>query len=391
MIRATRQRSGRLLCVLLGAWLVLAAIGSGGAWASSTQTYRDNFDNESYAGNNGTTPWSGNWLESGESDGPGSGRVRVVTRSECIAGSCGRLSAGSNTTAGIHRRADLAGASSATLTFSYRRTKSGGAAGLVRVSVSSNGGGAWSTLATHTLDASDGSPLVQRFEITPYVTTQTQVRFRVESTPGQSGTFYFDNVQIVASFPDPTTTTTSSSTSSTTTTTTTTSGPPSSTTTAPPSSTTTTLVSTTTTGPPPSSTTAPPPSSTTTTLPPPSTTAGSAEATTTTTLLAAPPIVSGGRSAAPFPIQASEPVGDGSGTLESAALHSTEPDVSGLVLGAMSEFVNEPEKPPAPVVDVLQAAATGATDGAGSTMPTLMPVGLAGLGLVVGRITRRRL
>lgn len=387
MTLAARKSSGRLVLMILGAWMALAAIGAGGVWASSTLTYRDNFDSVSYSGNDGTTPWSGSWLESGESDGPATGRVRVVTRSECVAGSCGRLSAGSNTTAGIHRRADLSGASAATLTFSYRRTKSGGAAGIARVSVSSDGGGSWSTLATYTLDVTDDNQSVQSFGITPYLTTQTQVRFRVESTPGQSGTFYFDNVQISASFPDPTTTTSTSTTSTTTTssppstTSTTTSSPPSSTATGPPSSTTTTLASTTTTAPP---------SSTTTTLPPVPTTTIVDDISTTTTLLTAPPRAATGRFTTPFPIQASEPVGDGAVAIEFAGMNSTDPDVSGLVTVAMSEFAQDPPPPPLPVVDVLQAAATGATEGAGATIPTLVPLGLAGIGLVIGWITRRR-
>lgn len=397
MFRVAPTRTRSLLWGLLGFWLVVATMGSGGAWALSTETYRDNFDSVSYSGSNGTAPWSGNWLESGESDGPTSGRVRVVTRSECVAGSCGRLSAGSNTTAGIHRRADLSGASSATLTFRYQRTKSGGAAGLVRVSVSSDGGSSWSTLATYSLDVSDGSPLVQSFGITPYVTTQTQVRFRVESTPGQSGTFHFDNVQIAASFPDPTTTTTSTSTSSTTTSTT--SRPPSSTTTTTtststttiaPSSTTTIAESTTTTGPPLSTTTATS-SSTTTTLPAEAPTTSVAEAAPTTTVLTAPlpPREAGGTFAAPFPIRANDPAGS-TVLAEPRALNSTEPNISDLVIGAMAEFVKEPETPPVPDVDVLQAAATGATAGVGSTTPIVVPVGLAGLGLVIGRLTRRR-
>ena len=387
MALAATWRSGRLLWVSLGAWLALGVIGSSGAWASSTETYRDNFDSVSYSGSNGSSPWSGNWLESGESDGPSSGRVRVVTRSECVAGSCGRLSAGSNTTAGIHRRADLSEAMSATLTYSYARTKAGGAAGLVRVSVSSDGGGSWSTLATYTLDATDASPRLQSFGITPYLTTQTQVRFRVESTPGQSGTFYFDNVQIVAIIPDPTTTTTSTTTTSTSTTSTT-SAPPSSTTTEPPSSTTTTTTLASTTTGPPLSTTTEPPSSTTTTLPQTSTSVADTE--TTTTLVAAAPAAAGGRFAAPFPIQANELVGAVGAGPESSVLNSTEPDVSGLVLVAMSEFVREPSEPPAQHVDVLQAAATGATEGVGATTPTLIPVGVAGLGLVIGLIARRR-
>jgi len=56
----------------------------------------------------------------------------------------------------------------------------------------------------------------------------------------------------------------------------------------------------------------------------------------------------------------------------------------------MSDFAEDPQSPPLPVVDVLQAAAIGATEGAGATVPTLVPVGLASLGLVIGWITTRR-
>jgi hypothetical protein len=76
--------------------------------------------------------------------------------------------------------------------------------------------------------------------------------------------------------------------------------------------------------------------------------------------------------------------------MESLILHSTEPDVSNLVLGAMSEFVAEPDRHRTPEPDLLRAAADGATEGANATVLTLMPVGLAGLGLIVGRLTRRR-
>ncbi len=388
MVGVTGSRSGRRICGVLVAWMALAAIGPGLALAATTETFRDNFDSVSYSGSNGTAPWSGSWLESGESDGPTNGRVRVVTQSECVAGSCGRLSAGSNTIAGIHRRADLSGAISATLTFSYQRTKAGGNAGLVRVSVSSDGGGSWSTLATYTLDDSDGFPLVQSFGITPYVTSQTQVRFRVESTPGQSGTFHFDNVQIAAGFPDPTTTTTS----------TTSSPPTTTTTTGPPSTTTTTLASTTTSGAPStttttlaSSTTTEPPSPTATPSVLSSTSVGTSVTSTTllTAMPAAPPPPATGRFASPFPLRSGEPLGSGRAVPE-WSLRSTEPDISNLVLREMAEFAGGPEPPLAPATDALQAAATAAAEGAGSMLPTLILGGLAGLVLVVGSLSRRR-
>lgn len=355
---AGRLRAGALTGGV-ALWLAVLALLSGAATASATTTYRDNFGAISWSGDDGTASWSGSWAEFGESDGAGSGKVRVVSDTKCASGHCAYLNGSGNTSAGIFRVADLEGASSATLSFSYRRVKSGGSPAIARVSASSNGGTSWSTIAAYSLDVSDSSQLAASISLTSWISPDTSIRFRLESSAGQGGRLYFDNVQISAETPDPTTTSTVQPTSTTTlppttTTTSTTTEPPGpTTTTEPPGPTTTTTLPpgpTTTTSPPVTTTLAPPPSTSlgppdptdpTTTVPPP-TTVGPDSGTTL------PPValpVSGPTSIRPpFPIDpaaGAAMLGLGSAFAVSADLESisNDADVSSLVLVALGEPV----------------------------------------------------
>ncbi len=260
------QRRAPALVAGLALWLGSIGILAGSAAAAASTTFRDSFASVSYGGNDGSAEWDGNWVELGESDGPAAGKVSVRSDSRCASGSCGYLSASGNATVGMLRAADLSAATSATLTFSHRRTKVGNDPALVRVSVSGDGGGSWSTVAVLALDASDDAQLLESLGISSWISPETVIRFRAESTPGQGGRFYFDNVQITAELADPPTTTTTSQPPATTTTTTSTTQPPGST--------------TTSTQPPPS---------TTTTAPPPTPTLGPPDPAAPPTSVAAPP------------------------------------------------------------------------------------------------------
>jgi hypothetical protein len=336
------RRTSSALPIGLALWLAVG-IGLSAALAASTGTFRDNFDSVSYSGSNGSLGWSGAWIEEGESDGAAAGRARVVIDAKCAAGGCGYLTAGSTATVSLRRAADLSGATSATLTFSHRRTKIGTKAGLVRVSVSSNGGASWATMATYTLDVTDETSINKSLNILTFATAQTQIRFQVESTAGQSGRYHFDGVQISATFPDSTTTTTTTTTNPPATTTTTTSPPSTTSTSLPPSSTTTTTAPpTSTTGPPitltpttvvvvtttlPPTSTVPPSPTTTVAGNPTTTVAGGAP---TTTLVAAPPVELGGGQGFPvFPV-AALPRGTAAPLL-APATDSIDPEVSSLV------------------------------------------------------------
>ena len=141
-------------------------------------TVRDEFTTASYSGNNGTANWSGAWTEFGESDGVGAGVVRVGSSALCAAGTCLTFDAQNVALGnkGLRRGADLSGASSATLSFTYRR-RAAGATGIVYLEVSSNGGSSWQRLAAYPLNADDGAQIAQSFDVGAYASSATQIRF----------------------------------------------------------------------------------------------------------------------------------------------------------------------------------------------------------------------
>mgnify|MGYP001812802284 CR=1 FL=1 len=353
-MKTGRIRAGALTAGL-ALWLAILALLAGAATASATTTYRDNFGAISWSGDDGTASWSGSWTEFGESDGPAGGKVRVVSDSKCASGNCAYLNGSGNTSAGVYRVANLDGAASATLSFNYRRVKSGGSPAIARISASSNGGSSWTTIAAYSLDTSDPSQLSASIGLTSWIASDTAIRFRVEASAGQGGRMYFDNVQISAEVPDPTTTTTTTQPPATTTTTTT-QPPGPTTTTQPPGPTTTTTIppvpttTTTTTSPPVTTTSAPPPSTSLgppdptdpTTTVPPSTTAGPAPSTTLAPV--ALPVSGPISIRPPFPIDpaaGSALLGSGITSAVSPDLESrsNNADVSSLMLLALGEPV----------------------------------------------------
>ncbi len=148
--------------------------------------YRDRFDNASYGNNDGGLNWSSNWIETDRVEGgsPTAGDVRITG---------GRLELTGNNTSfpnliqsAIQREADLSAASTATLRFSMRST-SVEANDVASVSVSSNGGVSWTVLATYTDDISNFQPF--SFDITPYISSNTRIRFRIEDQSGSTCCF----------------------------------------------------------------------------------------------------------------------------------------------------------------------------------------------------------
>lgn len=160
------------------------------ARAQCGQTFRDQFDSVSFANNDGTLSWSTNWLEINESNGAGSGDIRVTSNS-----GSNRLRIKDNSE-GAQRQADLTGASSAILTFIYRRVGLDGSSDYVRVDASPNGGGSWTELARFQGPATDGGYLSASLDLTPYISSNTRIRFFSSNSNGNDDIVYFDNVQI---------------------------------------------------------------------------------------------------------------------------------------------------------------------------------------------------
>ena len=148
--------------------------------------YRDRFDSVSYSNNDGALPWSSNWIETDRIAGgsPSTGDVRITG---------GRLElTGNNTTfpnlvkSAAERQADLSSATTATLRFTMRST-SVEANDVASVSVSSNGGASWVVLATYSDDISNFQPF--SFDISPYISNNTRIRFRIEDQSGSTCCF----------------------------------------------------------------------------------------------------------------------------------------------------------------------------------------------------------
>lgn len=188
------------------------------AWAVE-DTASDTFPSIAYNGSDGTLPWASDWQEFGENNGPTKGRVRVRPNrttagvTNCVATNCLRI--GGNQVEiqnkGVVRQIDLSGATSATLSFTYRRQRPGSnlttGLGLVRAEVSSDGGATWETLASYPFTTTnDPSRTTDSFDITSAASANTRIRFIGDATDDRPydsvGFFHVDDVKVDVVKPD---------------------------------------------------------------------------------------------------------------------------------------------------------------------------------------------
>lgn len=157
-------------------------------------TYRDEFASVSFGNNDGTLSWSGTWVEAGEGGGaagPASGDVQVTTDQ-----GSGRLWV-SDSSNSATRQADLSGASSATLSFGYRRQGLDNNGEYVAVLVSSDGGASFTEIDRFAATTDAGYTRVQ-YDISAYAASNTQIRFESSGRTDNNEGVYFDDVQIAA-------------------------------------------------------------------------------------------------------------------------------------------------------------------------------------------------
>lgn len=164
-------------------------------------TYRDEFTaNNVYTGSNGTLNWASNaWCETGDGAGCGSstGGNIFLTTDGVFSGVNKLRIAGA--TRSIQRVANLSTYTSATLTFSYRRSGLDNGTDTISVQASSNGGSTWTNLQTYAGPATDGAYTNASFDITAYISTNTAIRFVTSGTLGNSDILFVDDVQIAIS------------------------------------------------------------------------------------------------------------------------------------------------------------------------------------------------
>lgn len=202
----------KVLGILLVAVAMLPALIAGATEGETTkETYKDYFDTVSYSGNNGSLQWSGPWVEEGESDGPSSGYVQVVS-SGC-SGKCLEIKGGLLTEVRIRRAADLSGFLDAKLHFSLD-IGSLVSTGVLYVEVKD--GSDWPILDQYPLLVTGPG----NFSVSipsEYLEDGFEFRFCLGGLIG-GDLLYIDDVKIIGSVPAPTTTTSTTSTSTTSTT-----------------------------------------------------------------------------------------------------------------------------------------------------------------------------
>lgn len=164
--------------------------------------FKDSFQSVSYAGSDGTDLWTNDWQETGETDGPTTGKLSVLSASQCVSGNCLKIRHDTATVMRITREANLATAVSASLNFNYRRNIPGSAGGAITLEISKNGGSTFSLLKTYQLDTIDSAPIAESIDISPYLAANTQIRFSTNGSNFQTN-IHIDDVDIsTACVPD---------------------------------------------------------------------------------------------------------------------------------------------------------------------------------------------
>jgi hypothetical protein len=148
---------------------------------------RDEFN--AYASNHGSRIWSGPWIENDDGD-PERGAVRLTTSPHCRAGHCLKLKPVSGAGVDIYRQADLTGATSATLTYSYEHLLAGDE---IVAEVSADGGRTYTVLKTYDGDTPERA--TERFDLAAVIASETRIRFRVAKS-GKGKGLWIDDLQI---------------------------------------------------------------------------------------------------------------------------------------------------------------------------------------------------
>jgi len=190
-------------------------LGGDSAWLrrlnrASETSYLDRLIGAGYSGSDGRLDWSVGWLESGESDGPQSGELRVADSVHCASGRCLRIGGEGDGTAReigarqLGRAANLNTSidptSSAWLSFELAAVGSGG--GRLDLQVS-DGGGSWVTLDSFTLDGSlPVVPTRQQYDVLDYASSDFQLRFSFTGNLPATGleALFIDDVAIDVEF-----------------------------------------------------------------------------------------------------------------------------------------------------------------------------------------------
>ena len=183
-------KAGRLGLALV-LFLVTLTVPVDPARADPAGTHADDFATFDFTGDTGTLTWSGDWLESGEVDGPAAGSIQVRNEPHCATSPCLTLGRDAGPNASIEREVDLSGAATATLEFNFKRhehTPGPGlpGAGTIDLDVSDDGGSSWYPLDSWILAWTDGGMQSASYDISAYLAPDTRIRFSVNGSTDDS-------------------------------------------------------------------------------------------------------------------------------------------------------------------------------------------------------------
>jgi serine protease AprX len=152
---------------------------------------RDNFETGSFANNDGTHRWYGDWVEQNDENSPFGGKISIGWLEK----GGKRMIVGGN--GAIHRRAATP-ASSATVTLKLKYQRVGLEAGeYVAIQASGNGGQSWTEVGRISGSGSDSVLVAKSYNITAYKGRNTAIRFVGAMSEAFAGDYVIlDDVEI---------------------------------------------------------------------------------------------------------------------------------------------------------------------------------------------------
>ncbi|MEM7411296.1 MAG: LamG-like jellyroll fold domain-containing protein [Myxococcota bacterium] len=170
------------------------APGGGGGGSGDCGEFLDEFNAVSFSGDDGTLLWATDWLEINESNGASSGDIRVRNDDSFYHLRVRDNDGGGE---GVQREADLSAGTSATLGFSTRRDGLDGTSDYVTLDASDDGGASWTELMRFQGPGTDSSYTGHKVDLTPYLSSETRIRFLSSPTLGGQDELMIDDVRIV--------------------------------------------------------------------------------------------------------------------------------------------------------------------------------------------------